>query len=157
MSERRWLFAIRAQDRPGALTAVANAFSHRGVSVRMILGAGSMTEAADSGNIFVAFEATENKKTALLRVIGRLAKVISVESFAFDSEQVRELAIVHAAPDRAADVPPPATGIPIGPRQILLIGPPAAVEQAMKALAEAGEELAPTRIVLPILADEEGQ
>ncbi len=149
--EPRWLFAVHAHDKPGALTAVASVFSNRGVSLRMILGTGGHAE-PEAGEIFLVFDASESGMTALRRVVERLAKVVDLRVFEWASPQLRMLALVRTDPLDAAGAPEGVQAIPTGPRQVMVMGPPPAVEQWLETH---GLETPSTWIILPVEPGEE--
>ena len=151
MDEKQWLFTVRAQDKPGALTSVASVFSNRGISVDMILGAGPAAEPgcmpAPSGNIHIVFRATETKMRTLLRVVGRLSKVLSADVLPYDSDRLRQVALLRIE----GDPPPAPDGVHIERHgdSVAVIGPTRRVEALIVQLREEKRLLDASWVVLP--------
>lgn len=140
MAEVRWVFAIKAQDKPGALTAAAGVFSNRGVSLETILGSGiSLT--GTSSRIVLSFRATERKKNMLLRAMERLAAVLQVECYTYESPELRAIAVVRVAAESgvdwdAAEVQTEVVSQGNGSQTLLLTGETLVVEQVIERLRD---------------------
>lgn len=141
MAEQRWVFVIKAQDKPGALTGAASVFSTRGVSLDTILGGGLTGTGVDGGRIVVSFRATQRKQAMLLRVVERLSAVLKVDCYPYSSPELRAIAIVRvsAAADTDWEVTDVQTEIISennDSRRMLLTGSTSAVEQIVEMLRE---------------------
>ena len=62
MANQRWVFVVRALDKPGTLTATAVVFSNRGVSLESILASGIAPTTLEEGRLILIFRATPEKK-----------------------------------------------------------------------------------------------
>lgn len=97
MDEERWVFVLKVQDAPGALTAISSVFSSRGVSLEIILGNGLALGEEGGGIIVLSFHATAKKRETLHRTVARLAKVVEVQDYPFAAPQLRALAIARVS------------------------------------------------------------
>jgi acetolactate synthase small subunit len=140
MAEERWVFVIKAQDKPGALTAAAGVFSNRGVSLETILGSGITLAGTDGGRIVLSFRATEYKKDMLLRVLERLSAVQQVNCYIYSSPELRAIAVVRVSGTDTAwetsDVQTEIVSQSEDSRTMLLTGVTPAVEQVIETLRE---------------------
>ncbi|NJM99258.1 MAG: hypothetical protein HC800_20855 [Phormidesmis sp. RL_2_1] len=93
MAQKRWVFLVRVLDKPGTLTAAAAVFSNRGVSLEGILGSGIGFTTIENGRLILNFRATEQKQALLYRALERLPDVLQVETYAYDDERLRAIAI----------------------------------------------------------------
>jgi len=92
---QRWIFRAHVMDRAGALTSITSAFSSRGVSIDTVIGHGAEHTPTHDGTVVVTFRCTEAEKDALVRVIERQTKVLRVEEHPYESETLREAALVR--------------------------------------------------------------
>jgi acetolactate synthase small subunit len=138
MGEERWVFVMKVQDAPGALTAIATVFSSRGVSLETILGNGVAVGEDGGGRIVLSFRATEKKKETLMRTVARLARVVEVQDYPFAAPELRAIAIarlcapgmdLRAIPAHAETLSEGAEGT-----TILLSGDAKRVDEAINAL-----------------------
>jgi len=141
MPEQRWVFVIKAQDQPGALTAAAGVFSNRGVSLETILGSGMNSTSIGVGRFVLSFRAAERKKDMLLRVVERLSTVIQVDCYHYSSSVLRAIAVVRvsSATDinwEASDVQMEIVSKDTDSQTMLLTGGTPAVEQWVETLRE---------------------
>jgi acetolactate synthase small subunit len=90
---QRWVFVVRALDRPGTLTAAAAVFSNRGVSLEGILGSGIAPNTVENGRLLFSFRATEPKQALLKKALERLSSVFQVEAYHYDDERLRAIAV----------------------------------------------------------------
>ena len=94
---QRWIFRAHVMDRAGALTSITSAFSSRGVSIDTVIGHGAEHTPTHDGTVVVTFRCTEEEKDALVRVIERQTKVSRVEEHPYESETLREAALVRTS------------------------------------------------------------
>ncbi len=92
---RHWVFRVGVDDRAGALTSIASAFSNRGISIETIVGHGTPYPGAPGGAVVVTFWCTPEEKDQIVRVVGRLSKVTSLTEQPYESGQLRKSAVVH--------------------------------------------------------------
>ncbi|MEM8810283.1 MAG: hypothetical protein AAGF01_30065 [Cyanobacteria bacterium P01_G01_bin.38] len=102
MVNQRWIFVIRALDKPGTLTAAASVFSNRGVSLEGLLGSGIASITVNDARLLLSFRATEQKQAMLKRALERLAVIFKVDVYAYDDKRLRAIAVAKLTPD--ADV-----------------------------------------------------
>ncbi|PSN10511.1 hypothetical protein C7271_25940 [filamentous cyanobacterium CCP5] len=93
MAKQRWVFVVRALDKPGTLTAAAAVFSNRGVSLEGILGSGIDPTTDTDGRLIFNFQATEAKQALLKKALERLSSVFDVDAFTYDDERLRAIAV----------------------------------------------------------------
>ena len=93
MADQRWVFVVRALDKPGTLTATAAAFSHRGVSLESILASGIAPTTLEDGRLILIFRATAEKKALLQRTLERLSIILQVEAYTYDDDRLRAIAV----------------------------------------------------------------
>jgi acetolactate synthase small subunit len=96
-SEKHWVFRVHVADRAGALTSIASAFSNRGISIETVVGHGATYTTVHDGAVVVTFWCTEEEKNHIVRVVSRLAKVLYLEEYPYDSERLRKSALVHVS------------------------------------------------------------
>jgi hypothetical protein len=89
-----WVFRAEIQDRAGALTSIASAFSNEGINVGTIVGHGGVEKASTAGSVVLTFWCSESAKDELVRKIRRLSKVLSLEERPYESQSLRKSAIV---------------------------------------------------------------
>lgn len=157
MAEQRWVFAIKAQDKPGALTATAGVFSNRGISLETTLCSG-MTLASrdrDGGRIVLSFRATQRRKDMLLRTVERLSAVLQVDCYPYSSPQIRAIAVVRVSSTAGSDGETPDVQAEIisegnESQTMLLSGSTLAVEQFVETLRERNVLLDVTMSVMAV-------
>lgn len=150
MELERWVFVVRALDKPGTLTATAAVFSHRGVSLESILGSGIASTTTEDGRLILTFCATPQKQAMLLRSLERLSSVMQVSVYRYDDPLLRAIAVVSLSDPNAVDlsalplrVEPitgePSTNLAEGrASHVLLTGNPPAVAEAIAKFREHG-------------------
>lgn len=97
MANQRWIFVVRALDRPGTLTAAAAVFSNRGVSLEGILGSGIAPNTVEDGRLIFSFRATEPKQALLKKALGRLSSVFQVDAYPYQDERLRAIAVAKVS------------------------------------------------------------
>ena len=149
MELERWVFVVRALDKPGTLTATAAVFSHRGVSLEAILGSGIASTTTEDGRLILTFRATAQKQAMLLRSLERLATVMQVSVYTYDDPLLRAIAVVKLSDANAVDLSALPLNIePIGTdrqdtdqdktAQLLITGNPPSVDRAIAKLRDQG-------------------
>ncbi|MEM6714635.1 MAG: hypothetical protein AAF622_06145, partial [Cyanobacteria bacterium P01_C01_bin.147] len=98
MAEQRWVFVVRALDKPGTLTATAAAFSNRGVSLESILASGIAPTTLEDGRLILIFRATSEKKALLQRTLERLSIIFQVDAYTYEDERLRAIAVAKLSP-----------------------------------------------------------
>jgi len=92
--KKHWVFRVGVADRAGALTSIASAFSNRGISIETVVGHGHAFPGAPGGAVVATFWCSAEEKDEIVRVVGRLSKVVSLEEHAYESESLRKSALV---------------------------------------------------------------
>jgi acetolactate synthase small subunit len=155
MENERWVFVIKVQDKPGALTAIASVFSSRGVSLQTTLGSSATSTPDAPSTIVLSFRATERKKDTLLRTLSRLQQVTQVQAYPYGSRELRSIAITRVAPEERMELP--ARGIQTeiisergDSKTMLITGSTQAVDKAVEALRERGTLLDAVTTVMAV-------
>ncbi len=143
MANQRWIFVVRALDRPGTLTAAAAVFSNRGVSLEGILGSGIAPNTVEDGRLIVSFQATEPKQALLRKALERLSSVFQVDAYSYEDERLRAIAVAklgqnvklaHDDDDYFVET----IAQTEGDRMVMLTGTPLAVDNAIAQFREQG-------------------
>lgn len=92
--KRHWVFHAHVQDRAGALTSIASAFSNEGISIDTIVGHGLEVQAGIDGSVVMTFWCNEHEKDIMVRKIRRLSKVTGLEEQLYESQNLRKSAII---------------------------------------------------------------
>jgi acetolactate synthase small subunit len=148
MDLERWVFVVRALDKPGTLTATAAVFSHRGVSLETILGSGIASTTTEDGRLILTFRATPQKQAMLLRSLERLTSVMQVSVYPYSDPLLRSIAIVSlsnvdtvdlsALPLNVETMGSNGSGQAPDTNQLLITGNPPVVDDAIAQLREQG-------------------
>ncbi|GIV16486.1 MAG: hypothetical protein KatS3mg022_1921 [Armatimonadota bacterium] len=155
MGNEHWVFVIKVQDKPGALTAIASAFSSRGVSLETTLGSSAASMLGAPSTIVLSFHATERKKETLWRTLSRLQQVLQVQAYPYGSRELRSIAIVRVAPDEKMDLPTKGLQTEIisergDSKTLLITGSTQAVDKAVEMLRERGTLLDTVTTVMAV-------
>ena len=137
MAEQRWVFVVRALDRPGTLTATAAVFSNRGVSLESILASGIAPTTLENGRLILIFRATAAKQALLQRTLERLSIIFQVDAYTYDDERLRAIAVAKlssAAIAPTADYSVETIATTASGRIVMLTGAPAVIETAISQL-----------------------
>lgn len=150
MADDHWVFVIKVQDKPGALTAIASVFSSRGVSLDTTLGS-----SANTSTIVLSFRATERKKETLFRTLQRLHQVQEVQAYPYNARELRAIAIARITPDTQTDFSPKQVQTEIisergDSKTILLTGSTQAVDKVVQSLRERGSLLEVVTTVMAV-------
>jgi acetolactate synthase small subunit len=97
-TSRRWVFVVRALNKPGTLTAAAAVFSNRGVSLEGILGSGIDTTTTEDGRMLFSFRATQPKQDLLKRSLERLPSIFKVAVYPYEDPRLRAIAVAKVIP-----------------------------------------------------------
>ncbi|HDP34455.1 MAG TPA: hypothetical protein ENN29_05030 [Candidatus Hydrogenedentes bacterium] len=92
--KRHWVFRAHVQDRAGALTSIASAFSNEGISIDTVVGHGIEEQAGVDGSVVMTFWCNEAEKDVMVRKVRRLSKVTRLEEHLYASQNLRKSAIV---------------------------------------------------------------
>lgn len=98
-AHQRWVFVVRAINKPGSLTAAAAVFSNRGVSLEGILGSGIDTATEEDGRMLFSFHATEQKQDLLKRSLERLPSITQVAAYPYEDKRLRAIAVARLLPN----------------------------------------------------------
>lgn len=93
--KKHWVIRAGISHRAGALTSIASAFSNRGISIETIVGHGTAFPGAPGGAVVVTFWCSPEDKDIIVRVVGRLSKVLTLAEHAYESESLRKSALVR--------------------------------------------------------------
>lgn len=95
-AKRHWVFRAHVQDRAGALTSIASAFSNEGISIDTVVGHGLEAHAGVDGSVVMTFWCNEDEKDIMVRKVRRLSKVTGLEEHSYESQNLRKSAIITA-------------------------------------------------------------
>ena len=98
-AHQRWVFVVRAMNKPGTLTAAAAVFSNRGVSLEGILGSGIDTASEEDGRMLFSFRATQQKQDLLRRSLERLPNITHVATYPYEDKRLRAIAVARLLPN----------------------------------------------------------
>jgi len=90
---KHWFIRIWVDDRAGALTSIASAFSNRSISLDSVVGHGSDTSSGCGGTVLVTFTCTEEEKATIKRILSRLSKVKKVEEHPYLGDNLRKTVV----------------------------------------------------------------
>ncbi len=96
---RRWVFVVRALNKPGTVTAAAAVFSNRGVSLESILGSGIDAASEDDGRLLFSFRTSEEKQELLKRSLERLPHIFKVDAYPYEDDRLRAIAVAKLVPE----------------------------------------------------------
>ena len=91
--QQHWFLRVWIDDRAGALTSIASAFSNRGISIDSVVGHGADKAVGFDGTVLVTFRCNEDDKDAIKRVVRRLSKVKRVEEHPYLGENLRKAVV----------------------------------------------------------------
>lgn len=139
MLEPRWVFVVKALDKPGTLAAAASVFSNRGVSLEAILGSGINPNTTEDARLVLSFQASERKKTMLMRALQRLSRVVEVDAYPYTDPQLRAIAIAKVSSLDGIElntVQTEAIAQSVDSQTFLLTGSPAAIDEVVDRLRQ---------------------
>ena len=93
----RWVVFVRVDDRTGAVSALADTFSSRGVSFESF---NTLVVQDGEGVMAVVFDASERLARVLVRTLGRLAAVRVATLVRADDEEVGAVAVLASGHER---------------------------------------------------------
>ena len=137
----RWVFRVEVQDRPGAMTSIASAFSNEGINLDTIAAHGAPSHVETTGTVVVTFHATEDDQEKMARKVKRLVKVLRLEMHPYTSTFVRKSAlIVTSRPLDSNEIPVGITHEPLPTSQdqhaYFMTGAPSTLDALMDRLEE---------------------
>jgi len=92
--KKHWVFRVHVDDRAGALTSIASAFSNRGISIDTVVGHGHTLTSSRDGTVVVTCRCTEDEKDVMVRTVKRLSKVLALEEHPYESDILRKSAVI---------------------------------------------------------------
>jgi ACT domain. len=135
----RYVAYVRAVDRPGSMTAVAEVVGSRGLSMDS-LASGDVRDG--TAVVILSFTASERLRRLVERTLARLAVVSSVEVLPADDPSVRASGIIQAGPGTRFRPPPDAavswSGETESGQPLLIAGQLLEVEKVLRAARDAG-------------------
>jgi hypothetical protein len=159
--EGHWLFFVRSEDRPGAATSLAAAFSGRGIQIESFIGYGSAghEEESPEGVIAITFHAFERRMDLVRRVLLRHEMVKSVRVFDYENDpRLVKSATAHVI-GKEAGIRTLLEGIPVTlnfvpcPEEkqgLLIFGRPTDVDRALEALTSEKRLLSAAYAILAV-------
>lgn len=92
-SRSHWVFRARVEDRAGALTSIASAFSNEGLSIETVVGHGLEKGVPGGGSVVLTCYCTEEEMDRMVRKVKRLSKVRALERHPYESQRLRKSVI----------------------------------------------------------------
>lgn len=102
----RWMYIIKAKNRPGALAAITAQFGHRGVSIDRVSTYEIPGAEQNYGLVVLIFKAEEVKKSHMSRLLSRLDTVtLMLEEPYADEERCNGVLLNLKLNGQSADIP----------------------------------------------------
>lgn len=98
MTEQRWIFVIKITHKPGVLNSVTGVFSSWGISLETAMLNAMKPEGSD-GIIILSFACSQRKMEILERTVSRLSRVKEVDSYPYETVNLRMIATCTADTD----------------------------------------------------------
>jgi len=153
-NERRWLFVVTTDERPGVAASVTAAFSGRGITIESFLGYGADQPGGrlPESVILITFRAFERRMRMVRRAVGRIEVVKDVLVYDCDREPglvksavARVAGLAEAPEELLSDAPVGVQRIEgdagSGDGVLVISGAPNEVDAAVKLLEGAGRVL----------------
>ena len=158
--EKRWLFVLTTEEKPGVAASVTAAFSGRGITIESFLGYGnSMPPENESRSlIMVIFRAFEQRMKTIQRALQRFEVVNSVTVYDCETEiNIIEVASVRI--ESCCDINALLAGQSVeahihpvehrGERCVIMSGNPQQVRSAVAPLQKSGQLISCVYSLLP--------
>ena len=146
VEEKHWVFHAHVEDRAGAVTSIASAFSNEGLSIDTIVGHGQEQRVATDGSVVLTFRCTEDEKNLMVRKVTRLSKIRELAEHPYESRGLRKSLIMLVSRElKPADVAGETVFLTCEAVQhddegwtYFLAGPPSEIDPCLERLAAEG-------------------
>lgn len=102
MSEARWIFVIDIIKKPGVLNAVTGVFSSWGINLETTM-LNDLGPEGSNGKLILSFSCTHRKMQILERTVSRLSKVVALQSYPYETQDLRLIAACQVPLDYKAE------------------------------------------------------
>lgn len=101
MTEARWIFVIDVINKPGVLNAVTGVFASWGISLETAM-LNDLGPEGSNGKLILSFACTHRKMQILERTVSRFSKVVTLQSYPYETHELRMIAACHVPLDYKA-------------------------------------------------------
>lgn len=101
MSEARWIFVIDIIKKPGVLNAVTGVFTSWGINLETTM-LNDLGPEGSNGKLILSFACTRRKMQILERTVSRLSKVVALQSYPYETQDLRLIAACQVPLDYKA-------------------------------------------------------
>lgn len=102
MSEAHWIFVIDIIKKPGVLNAVTGVFSSWGINLETTM-LNDLGPEGSNGKLILSFSCTHRKMQILERTVSRLSKVVALQSYPYETQDLRLIAACQVPLDYKAE------------------------------------------------------
>ena len=102
MTESRWIFVIDIVKKPGVLNAVTGVFTNWGINLETTM-LNDLGPEGSNGKLILSFASTRRKMQIIARTVRRLSKVVALQSYPYETHELRMVAACHVPPDYKAE------------------------------------------------------
>lgn len=102
MTEARWIFVIDITKKPGVLNAVTGVFTNWGINLETTM-LNDLGPEGSNGKLILSFACTRRKMQILERTVSRLSKVVALQSYPYETHDLRMIAACHVPLDYKAE------------------------------------------------------
>lgn len=102
MTEARWIFVIDVINKPGVLNAVTGVFASWGISLETTM-LNDLGPEGSNGKLILSFACTHRKMQILERTVSRFSKVVTLQSYPYETHELRMIAACQVPLDYKAE------------------------------------------------------
>lgn len=102
MTESRWIFVIDIIKKPGVLNAVTGVFTNWGINLETTM-LNDLGQEGSNGKLILSFASTQRKMQIIARTVRRLSKVVALQSYPYETHELRMVAACHVSPEYKAE------------------------------------------------------
>jgi len=102
MTEARWIFVIDVINKPGVLNAVTGVFASWGISLETTM-LNDLGPEGSNGKLILSFACTHRKMQILERTVSRFSKVVTLQSYPYETHDLRMIAACQVPLDCKAE------------------------------------------------------
>jgi acetolactate synthase small subunit len=102
MIETRWIFVIDIIKKPGVLNAVTGVFTNWGINLETTM-LNDLGSEGSNGKLILSFASTRRKMHIIERTVSRLSKVVALQSYPYETHDLRMIAACHVPLDYRAE------------------------------------------------------
>lgn len=102
MTEARWIFVMDIIKKPGVLNAVTGVFTSWGINLETTM-LNDLGPDGSNGKLILSFACTRRKMQILERTVSRLSKVVALQSYPYETRDLRLIAACQVPLDYKAE------------------------------------------------------